>query len=65
VTVEPGLYFVPALLNDPARRERYRDAVNWALVDQHRHIGGVRIEDNILVTAGEPLNLTAAIPKTL
>src|SRR3954462_9004319 len=37
VTVEPGLYFVPALLNDPVRRERYRDAVNWALVDQHQH----------------------------
>lgn len=65
VTVEPGLYFIPALLNDPARRERYRDAVNWALVDQHRDIGGVRIEDNLLVTAGEPVNLTAAIPKTL
>jgi Xaa-Pro aminopeptidase len=65
VTVEPGLYFVPALLNDPVRRERYRDVVNWPLVDQHQHLGGVRIEDNILVTADEPLNLTAAIPKTL
>jgi len=65
VTVEPGLYFIPALLNDPVRRERYRDAVNWPLVDQHRHLGGVRIEDNILVTDGEPLNLTAAIPKGL
>ena len=65
VTVEPGLYFVPALLNDPVRRERYKDSVNWALVDQYRHIGGVRIEDNLVVTAGEPLNLTAAIPKTL
>jgi len=65
VTVEPGLYFIPALLDDPARREKYRTAVNWALVDQHRDIGGVRIEDNLLVTAGEPLNLTAAIPKNL
>ncbi len=65
VTVEPGLYFIPALLNDPARRAKYRDAVNWTLVDQHRDIGGVRIEDNLLVTAAEPLNLTAAIPKTL
>jgi len=65
VTVEPGLYFIPAILNDPVRRERYRDAVNWPLVDQYHHIGGVRIEDNILVTAGDPLNLTAAIPKSL
>lgn len=65
VTVEPGLYFIPALLRDPARRTRYAQAVNWDLVDRHLHLGGVRIEDNLLVTAGEPLNLTAAIPKTL
>lgn len=63
VTVEPGLYFIPALLNDPARRAKYRDAVNWPLVDQHRHLGGVRVEDNMLVTDGAPVNLTAAIPK--
>jgi Xaa-Pro aminopeptidase len=65
VTVEPGLYFIPALLNDPKRRERYRDAVNWPLVESHLSLGGVRIEDNVLVTAGAPENLTAAIPKTL
>jgi Xaa-Pro aminopeptidase len=65
VTVEPGLYLIPALLQDYARRTRYADAVNWPLVDAHLQIGGVRIEDNIVVTAGEPLNLTAAIPKTL
>ncbi len=65
VTVEPGLYFIPALLNDPARRERFRDCVNWPLVEQHLSLGGVRIEDNILVTAAGPENLTAAISKTL
>lgn len=65
VTVEPGLYFIPALLNDPARRTRFRDAVNWPLAEQHLGLGGVRIEDNILVTAGAPENLTQAIPKKL
>lgn len=65
VTVEPGLYFIPALLNDPARRERFRDCVNWPLVEQHLHVGGVRIEDNLLITAGEPEVLTRGIPKTL
>lgn len=65
VTVEPGLYFIPAILRDHGRRARYPHAVNWNLVDQHLHIGGVRIEDNILVTAGAPVNLTAAIPKLL
>jgi len=65
VTVEPGLYFIPALLNDPARRERFRDCVNWSLVEQHLDLGGVRIEDNLLVTAGAPEVLTAAIPQGL
>lgn len=65
VTVEPGLYFIPPILRDPARRARHRDVVNWPLVDAHLHLGGVRIEDNLLITEGEPLNLTAAIPKAL
>jgi Xaa-Pro aminopeptidase len=64
VTIEPGLYFIPALLNDPARRERFHECVNWPLAEQHLHIGGVRIEDNILVTPGAPVNLTSSIPKS-
>ena len=63
VTIEPGLYFIPALLNDPQRRSRFADQVNWPLVEQHLHLGGVRIEDNVLVTDDAPENLTAAIPK--
>jgi Xaa-Pro aminopeptidase len=65
VTVEPGLYFIPALLNDPARRARFADCVNWPLVEQHLALGGVRLEDNVLVTTGAPEVLTAAIPKGL
>ncbi len=65
VTIEPGLYFIPALLNDPARRARYRECVNWPLVEQYLALGGVRLEDNVLVTDGAPEVLTSAIPKTL
>jgi Xaa-Pro aminopeptidase len=65
ITVEPGVYFIRPLLEDPARRERYRDEVNWSLVDRHLDTGGVRIEDNVLVTENDPVVLTAAIPKSL
>src|SRR5580765_4834249 len=63
ITVEPGLYFVAPLLRDAERRKRYRDAVNWERVDQLIEFGGVRIEDNVLVTERGPDILTAAIPK--
>jgi Xaa-Pro aminopeptidase len=65
VTVEPGLYFIPALLNDPGRRKKFSAAVNWPLVEKCLGLGGIRIEDNLLITAGEPENLTADIPKGL
>jgi Xaa-Pro aminopeptidase len=65
VTIEPGLYFIPSLLNDPKRRAQFREQVNWPMVEQHLGLGGVRIEDNVLVKNGAPENLTAAIPKQL
>ncbi len=65
VTVEPGLYFIPPLLRDPRRREKFRDTVAWDKVEPHLALGGVRIEDNVLVTDGAPEVLTAAIPKDL
>lgn len=63
MTVEPGLYFVPALLDDPVQREKFRDAIAWDTLDRWRKVGGVRIEDNVLVTTGEPQVLTACIAK--
>jgi Xaa-Pro aminopeptidase len=62
-TVEPGLYFIPAILNDPQRRKRFRTCVNWSLVERHLGIGGVRIEDSVLVTERKPKVLTIRIPK--
>jgi Xaa-Pro aminopeptidase len=63
MTVEPGLYFVPAILDCPERRERFADAVVWRDLERWRRVGGVRIEDDILVTDGDPRNLTEGIPK--
>ncbi len=57
VTVEPGLYFIPMLLQQ-LKESRYSDRVNWSAVKQLLPFGGIRIEDNVLVTADEPVNLT-------
>jgi Xaa-Pro aminopeptidase len=50
VTVEPGVYFARALLEDPDQRRRHRDAVDWQRVDRLLDFGGIRIEDNVLIT---------------
>ncbi|MBV9818360.1 MAG: M24 family metallopeptidase [Solirubrobacterales bacterium] len=62
VTVEPGLYFVPAILQDPEHRRRHRDEVDWARVDGMPHFGGIRIEDDVLITATGHEVLTADVP---
>ena len=63
MTIEPGLYFVPAIIDSAENREKFADAVAWDSLERWRPVGGVRIEDDILVTSGAPDNLTKAIEK--
>ena len=56
-TVEPGIYFIPSLLKDLAESEAGRD-VNWPKVETLMPCGGIRIEDNVLVTSDGVENLT-------
>jgi Xaa-Pro aminopeptidase len=61
MTVEPGLYFVPPLL-DRDTRERFRVEIDWDRADALSGLGGVRLEDNIVVTDAGCDVLTAGIP---
>lgn len=57
VTIEPGLYFIPSLLAELKQRPEAK-AVNWQKVEQLMPYGGVRIEDEVHCTGGEPENLS-------
>lgn len=57
VTIEPGLYFIPMLL-EPLRSGEHAGLVDWDLVDRLTPHGGIRIEDNIVCTDGAPRDLT-------
>jgi Xaa-Pro dipeptidase len=59
-TIEPGCYFIPALLEE-ARALPDGGGLDWGLVDALRPFGGIRIEDNIHVAASGPENLTRAV----
>ena len=56
-TIEPGIYFIPVLL-DPERSSERGRHLNWPLIDALIPLGGIRIEDNILATEAGPVNLT-------
>ncbi len=56
-TIEPGLYFIPSLLNKERSSARGK-LINWQLIEQLIPLGGIRIEDNVLVTARGAQNLT-------
>jgi Xaa-Pro dipeptidase len=57
VTIEPGLYFIDMLLNE-VKKNGHADSVDWARVDAFRPYGGIRIEDEVMCTAGDAVNLT-------
>jgi Xaa-Pro dipeptidase len=57
VTIEPGCYFIPMLLR-PFRDTEAGRRFNWALIEELSPMGGIRIEDNVLVTPQGGRNLT-------
>lgn len=50
VTNEPGIYFIPALIDQWQRDKTNADFINFDKVNEYRDFGGIRLEDDILVT---------------
>lgn len=65
VTVEPGIYFIPALIAKWKREKKFAQFINYAKVESYLNFGGVRIEDDVLVTRTGHRVLGKPIPKTV
>jgi Xaa-Pro aminopeptidase len=62
VTIEPGFYQVPGILEDQECRVAFADCVNWERLTDFTDVRGIRIEDDVLVTATGCRVLTSALP---
>ena len=52
VTDEPGIYFIPALIDDWKASGHCAEFLNFDKIETYKDFGGIRIEDDLLITAG-------------
>lgn len=64
VTIEPGFYQVPAILQDAARCAFAEDSLDRSALERFADVRGIRIEDDVLVTTGSPVVMSAGAPKS-
>jgi len=64
-TIEPGCYFIPELIEKWKSEGKFKEFINYSKIESFMPIGGVRIEDNILITDKGHKVLGKPIPKTV
>jgi Xaa-Pro aminopeptidase len=65
ITVEPGIYFVPALMDLWKKEKKHAAFINYTALAGYRKFGGIRIEDDVLITGKGQRVLGPKIPKTV
>ncbi len=65
LTVDPGIYFIPALIEKWKQERKFMEYINYDKVKRYLDFGGIRIEDDVLVTSDGFKVLGRPIPKTV
>lgn len=65
LTCEPGLYFIPALIDQWKAERKHEQFINYDTLERYRDFGGVRVEDDVLVTEAGNRLLGKPLPKTI
>ncbi|MFP4059370.1 MAG: aminopeptidase P family protein [Bacteroidota bacterium] len=65
LTNEPGIYFIPALISQWENENKFTDFINYNKVKEYLDFGGIRIEDDLLITGSGSRVLGKPVPKTI
>ena len=65
MTIEPGIYFIPELIDIWKSENKLSEFINYDKVETYKDFGGIRIEDDVLVTETGYRVLGKPIPKTV
>ena len=65
MTVEPGIYFIAQLIDRWRAQKKFEAFINYDKVETFKGFGGVRVEDNVLVTKEGARVLGPLIPKSI
>ncbi len=65
LTVEPGIYIIPELIDRWKAEQKHTSFINYELLNDYRNFGGIRIEDNYIITANGSQQLGKPLPKKL
>jgi Xaa-Pro aminopeptidase len=64
-TIEPGCYFIPELIEKWKAEKKFTGFINYGKIAKYMKVGGVRIEDDVLITEKGHKLLGKPIPKTV
>lgn len=65
LTVEPGIYFIPHLIDKWRSENKNKQFIKYDSLNNYKDFGGIRIEDNIVITSDGHKVLGPSIPRTI